>query len=208
MTTPHEAPESLRLRQMVAVREEVLACTQCEHLIPGIKHKVFGVGNVSSSIVLVGEAPGEDEDACGFPFVGKAGKMLDQLLYLAGLRRDRIFICNALKCRAWKEGSGGKPSNRTPRDDEIRACRPFLGQQLRIIQPKVVVGMGNVALSTLRGVPLKDARITQARGMTESSGTAWYLWTFHPSYINHRGDDPAIIDEVVNHLKRAKELAA
>ncbi len=138
-----------------AVLEEtaraIRTCTRCR-LHAGRTHAVPGDGPFDSDIVIVGEAPGKEEDASGRPFVGAAGKILDKALDAAGVPRGSVFITNIVKCRP--------PGNRTPRADEIAACRPYLLTQIAAIRPKVVVTLGSTALRAVSGLELemKDAR--------------------------------------------------
>ncbi len=197
---------SPRLLKMKRLWNDVEACALCEHLLPNVTKKVFGDGNVSADIVLVGEGPGEEEDATGHPFVGDAGELLTDIIAAAGLTRPEIFICNAMKCRCCSK-KGEKVKNRTPKDREIATCQPFLLRQLQLIKPKVIVGLGGTAIATLKRVKLKEVRSTQLAGLTERGKGAWYLWTYHPSYPIYRGRDVALIDQMVGHLKKAKEMA-
>lgn len=148
-----------------------MACARCE-LAQTRKMVVFGEGNPKADIVFVGEAPGEEEDNQGRPFVGRAGKLLDQLIDRIGIRRNDVFICNVLKCRP--------PGNRDPEPLEIACCKEYLLEQLDIIRPKVICTLGRHAYNTLLEV---DAPITRIRGkMTTFRGTP-LLPTYHPSYL-------------------------
>ncbi len=148
-----------------------MACIRCD-LAQTRKTVVFGEGNPKADIVFVGEAPGEEEDNQGRPFVGRAGKLLDQLIDRIGIRRNDVFICNVLKCRP--------PGNRDPEPLEIACCKEYLLEQLDIIRPKVICTLGRHAYNTLLEV---DAPITRIRGkMTTFRGTP-LLPTYHPSYL-------------------------
>jgi uracil-DNA glycosylase family 4 len=142
------------------------ACSLCE----GRHNVVPGTGNVNARVMLVGEAPGKNEDLQGKPFVGAAGHNLSHLLELAGLTRDEVFIANVLKCRP--------PSNRDPQPDEIQTCTPFLRDQVRVIGPEYLVTMGNFAtkfiLRTERG-------ITGLRGQIHMAGRFKVLPVYHPA---------------------------
>jgi DNA polymerase len=186
--------------------KRVESCTVCEHLQANVTKKVFGDGNVSADIVLVGEGPGEEEDATGHPFIGDAGELLTDIVTASGLKREELFICNAVKCRCWSQ-KGVAVKNRTPKDREIAACNHFLLSQLRIIQPKVIVGMGGTAIAALKGVKLREVRSTKEAGLTQQADDIWYVWTYHPAYPIYRGRDVAIIEQMVNHLNKAKEIA-
>src|ERR1700685_461675 len=120
-----------------ALRTTASACTKCP-LAGGRTRVVFGVGHADADLMFVGEAPGREEDLRGEPFVGRSGQLLDRLvLEEIGVDRSRFYIANVVKCRP--------PDNRDPRADEIAACRPYLGAQLELIRPKVVVTLGNFA---------------------------------------------------------------
>ncbi|OGP11203.1 MAG: DNA polymerase [Deltaproteobacteria bacterium GWC2_42_51] len=155
-----------------SVREELGDCKRCR-LHKGRTNIVFGVGNPNASIVFVGEAPGEDEDLQGEPFVGKAGQLLTKIINAMGLKREDVYICNVVKCRP--------PKNRNPEPDEIATCRPFLEKQLDAIRPKIIVALGTHAAQTLLNTTEK---ITALRGQFY-----WYrdsiqvMPTFHPSYL-------------------------
>ena len=122
------------------IEEEVSNCRKCS-LWATRKNPVPGSGSVYTSVMLVGEAPGFHEDLQGKPFVGAAGKYLDQLLSIAGLKRENVYITNVLKCRP--------PGNREPQPNEIKACTPYLDRQIEIIEPKVIIALGNYAASYL-----------------------------------------------------------
>lgn len=149
----------------------VTACTRCG-LAGTRKSVVFGEGNPRADIVFVGEAPGEEEDNQARPFVGRAGKLLDQLIERIGVKRSDVFICNVLKCRP--------PGNRDPEPAEVACCKEYLLAQLDIIGPRVICTLGRHAYNTLLEV---DAPITRIRGkITTFRGTP-LLPTYHPSYL-------------------------
>ncbi|MBP7529470.1 MAG: uracil-DNA glycosylase [Syntrophorhabdaceae bacterium] len=153
------------------LKKTVLACERCD-LAKTRKTVVFGEGNPKADIVFVGEAPGEEEDNQGRPFVGRAGKLLDQLIERIGVDRSDVFICNVLKCRP--------PGNRDPEPQEAASCREYLLAQLDIIRPRVICTLGRHAYNTLLEV---DAPISRIRGkMTTFRGTP-LLPTYHPSYL-------------------------
>jgi DNA polymerase len=160
--------------QAIALRELAMgigACPKCE-LAKTRTRAVPGEGNPNADIVFIGEGPGFHEDQQARPFVGAAGKFLDELLASIGLRRSDVFICNVLKCRP--------PGNRTPAPDEMAACMPWLQRQIATIQPKVICGLGNIAVQTLL---VTKTGITKLHGrLTEAQGTP-FLPTFHPAYI-------------------------
>ncbi len=153
------------------LKKTVLACEKCG-LAKTRKTVVFGEGDPKADIVFVGEAPGEEEDNQGRPFVGRAGKLLDQLIERIGIKRSDVFICNVLKCRP--------PGNRDPEPQEVASCKGHLLSQLDIIRPRIICTLGRHAYNTLLEV---DAPITRIRGkMTTFRGTP-LLPTYHPSYL-------------------------
>lgn len=151
------------------LRAEALACTTCR-LSEERTQVVFGDGNPEADVVFVGEAPGQREDERGVPFVGRSGQLLDQLLGEVGLERRDVYIANVVKCRP--------PSNRDPRPDEIEACKGYLSEQLRLIDPKVVVTLGNFASKLLLKT---EAGITRVRGTAYEWWGRYLVPTFHPA---------------------------
>ncbi len=153
---------------------------------------VFGQGNQKADIVFIGEGPGEDEDRSGVAFVGRAGKLLTQWIHSIGLNREAVYICNIVKCRP--------PGNRNPNGDEIGACSPFLYKQLELIQPKLIVTMGNVATKTL----LPSAMgIMRMRGkLVDFNGTP-LIPTFHPSYLLR---NQSALGNVWNDMRQIRQL--
>jgi uracil-DNA glycosylase family 4 len=189
--------------ELLKVWGEICACDKCDKIIPHIRNKVFGEGNVSSPIVFVGEAPGEEEDLAARPFVGAAGKILDQALAYARIRRERIMIINALKCRPTKDAGS---SNRTPTWQEIQNCQTFLRRQLEILNPKVIVAMGKTAVAALFNKAPSSLKMSDVVGMAKEGTTSWCVPTYHPAYVAHRGNDPKLIQKIAKHLERAKEM--
>jgi uracil-DNA glycosylase family 4 len=162
-----------RRERLVALYKEVAGCTKCP-LHETRTKTVFGAGNADAELMFVGEAPGAEEDRQGLPFVGRAGQLLNQLLEEIGLSREDVFIANVLKSRP--------PGNRDPHPEEIAACEPYLFEQVRLIEPKVVCTLGNFATKLLTGSP---AGITKVRGtpqMLELGGRPVRLLPlFHPA---------------------------
>jgi uracil-DNA glycosylase len=159
------------------LRETALVCTRCA-LSETRTQVVFGVGDPEAGLMLVGEAPGKNEDLQGEPFVGAAGRLLDTLLGEIGISRDEVYIANVLKCRP--------PGNRDPRTEEIDECKGYLREQIRLISPIVVVTLGNFATKLLLRT---DVGITRMRGRRYS----WWLGstlvpTFHPAAALRSGD--------------------
>lgn len=156
---------------LLKVRNDLGECTRCKlH-----KHRhtiVFGDGSPKAELVFVGEGPGADEDAQGLPFVGRAGKLLTQMIEAMGLQRKDVYICNVVKCRP--------PENRLPEEDEVKTCSPFLFRQLDVIAPKVIVCLGAVAAKTL----LQTNRgISQFRGQWLEYRGRKLMATYHPAYL-------------------------
>jgi len=166
-----DAADKITDDTLLRIREDLGDCTRCKlH-----KHRhtiVFGDGNLKAELVFVGEGPGADEDAQGLPFVGRAGKLLTQMIEAMGLQRKDVYICNVVKCRP--------PENRTPEEDEVSTCSPFLLRQLDVIAPKVIVCLGAVAAKTL----LKTNRgISQFRGQWLDFRSSKLMATYHPAYL-------------------------
>ena len=151
------------------LRAEALVCTKCV-LNEGRNHVVFGVGNPCARVLVIGEAPGKNEDLQGEPFVGKAGKYLNELLGYAGLERQDIYIANILKCRP--------PSNRNPLPEEIELCTPFLREQTRLINPEIIVTLGNFSTKFILKT---ETGITHLHGKLQQAGRFKVLPVFHPA---------------------------
>jgi uracil-DNA glycosylase len=166
-----EAVDKIVDDTLLKVREDLGECTRCK--LHSTRHKiVFGDGNPKAQLVFVGEGPGADEDAQGLPFVGRAGKLLTQMIEAMGLHRKDVYICNVVKCRP--------PENRQPEEDEVSTCSPFLFRQIDVIAPKVVVCLGAVAAKTL----LQTNRgISQYRGEWLEFRGRKLLATYHPAYL-------------------------
>jgi DNA polymerase len=167
-------------------------CAQCK-LAPTRNRLVFGVGNDRPRILFIGEGPGAEEDEQGLPFVGRAGQLLTGLIKAMGLVREDVYITNVVKCRP--------PGNRNPEPDEIAACRPILKRQIELLDPRLIVTLGNVPLKALN----PDAGgITRERGRVFAYGRWRVLPTFHPSYILR---SPDAIADCWADLRRAFALA-
>jgi DNA polymerase len=153
------------------IRETIGDCTRCK-LHKGRTNIVFGVGSVKAQLVFVGEGPGRDEDIKGEPFVGRAGKLLTQMIEAMGLRREDVYICNVVKCRP--------PENRLPEKDEITTCSPFLFRQIDVIRPKVICCLGSCASQTL----LQTTQgISRFRGEWFDFRGSKLIATYHPAYL-------------------------
>ena len=168
--------------QMQALRERAIACRDCEKLVRTRTQVVFGSGNPEANLVFVGEAPGENEDVRGVPFVGRAGKLLDEILKESELSRENIWITNIVKCRPTKMSDSGRLSNRAPLVGEIRACQKWLDAELSLINPTVIVCLGGPAASVIIH---KGFKITQERGewFTDSMYAPFVTAAYHPAYV-------------------------
>ena len=159
------------------LQRQALACTKCPLATQGRSQVVFGDGDPHADLVFVGEGPGAEEDKQGIPFVGRAGKLLTQLIEGIGLRRDEVYIANVVKCRP--------PGNRDPQPDEIESCRPYLEAQLSFIKPTVLVTLGNFATKLL--LETKEG-ITKLRGREFPFGSGAVLMpTLHPAAVLRGG---------------------
>jgi len=166
-------PEFEELRQRAAL------CEKCE-LSETRRNVVFGEGNPDTPLLIIGEGPGEHEDATGRPFVGRAGALLDQCLKENGLSRKHVYITNVIKCRACIT-EAGRTRNRVPRQMEIAACLPWLEQQIALIEPLVILCLGAVAANA---IIRKDFKMTQERGQFFDNKYARYAGAaLHPAYI-------------------------
>ena len=170
-STPSKKTASLK-DEMLDLRAEVMKCKQCSILVKNRTKIVFGAGNIRAKIVFVGEAPGRDEDQQGIPFVGRAGQLLTKIIEAMGFSRQEVFICNVLKCRP--------PDNRAPAPDEAVNCLPFLKRQLELIQPRVIVALGNHACQALLRT---DRGISQLRGSFQDYAGIPVMCTYHPAYL-------------------------
>lgn len=182
-------------RELEVVAEAASTCTACG-LAATRTQVVFGVGDPQADLLFVGEGPGAEEDRLGQPFVGRSGKLLDQLvLEEMGLTRDGFYIANVVKCRP--------PDNRDPRPEEIDACNPWLERQLELIAPKVVITLGNFATKTL--LQTKDG-ITKVRGKAYPFRGGLLIPTFHPAAILRGGAQQ--MAQMRADLVRAKQAIA
>lgn len=169
---------------LAELASQAQVCHACS-LWEGRTNLVFGVGNPQARVLIVGEAPGKNEDLQGEPFVGAAGKNLNALLELAGLEREDIYIANVLKCRP--------PGNRNPQVDEIQACAPFLREQTRIINPSFIVTLGNFATKFILKT---EVGITQLHGQLQQAGRFKVFPVYHPAAaIYDRSKQVALEDD-------------
>jgi uracil-DNA glycosylase family 4 len=168
------------------------ACTRCKLCTLGRSQIVFGVGNPRARLMFVGEAPGEDEDKKGEPFVGRAGQLLTKIIEAIGMTREQVYIANVIKCRP--------PGNRNPESDEVASCEPFLFRQIDVIQPKVIVPLGKFAAQCL----LKSMDpITKLRGRQFDYRGTVLIPTFHPAYLLR---NPSAKREVWEDMKKVRAI--
>jgi DNA polymerase len=153
------------------VRAELGDCQRCR-LSKERKNIVYGVGNPQADLVLIGEAPGKDEDLTGEPFVGRSGQLLTRMLAAIGFERDQVYICNVIKCRP--------PQNRDPLSDEIATCSPFLHRQVAAIAPKAILTLGRFAAMNLVGEDLPMGELRKRLGSLNGTPV---VPTYHPSYL-------------------------
>ena len=184
--------------EMKRLNDSCAACRSCT-LGETRTKLVFGVGCVPSKLMLVGEGPGEQEDLKGEPFVGPAGKLLDEMLELIGLDRSKIYIANTVKCRP--------PHNRDPQEEELRACRRWLDEQIALVRPKVIVCLGRIAAGELIR---RDFRITREHGHWFERDGIRYMAIYHPSALlrdlNKRPETFADLRELRSVLRRETRI--
>lgn len=184
--------DQTKLEKMQRLEEAVLNCRNCS-LCASRTQGVFGKGSLSPTVLFVGEAPGEQEDLLGAPFVGPAGQLLDLYLEFCGLEPEDYYIANILKCRP--------PRNRDPLPEEEESCLPYLREQLKILQPKILVCLGRIAACRIIS---PDFRITKQRGIWYDLGGMRVMATYHPSALLR---DPAKKEEALEDFKKiAKEV--
>lgn len=170
-SSPNAQPVACRAETLEELNARLQGCQLCP-LCEKRQNIVFGVGNPQANLVLVGEAPGREEDEKGFPFVGEAGRLLDRILFAMQLTRQDVYICNVIKCRP--------PSNRDPQPEEIAACEQFLKLQLAAIKPQLIITLGRFAAQTL--LQTKDP-IGRLRGHWREYQGIPLMPTFHPAYL-------------------------
>lgn len=158
-------------KRLEDTKSEVERCKRCM-LYKTRNNVVFGDGDPDAKLVFVGEAPGQEEDIQGLPFVGSAGQLLTKIINAMGLERRDVYICNAIKCRP--------PQNRQPSQDELNKCNPYLVEQLDIVQPKVICALGRYAVLALTG---KDEALNKVRGHFMDYNGVKLIPTYHPAYL-------------------------
>lgn len=163
---------------MAELRARVLPCVKCPNLASSRTQVVFGIGDIHAPLMFVGEAPGADEDEQGEPFIGKAGQLLTKIIQAMGLSRETVYIANILKCRP--DTPGQTAGNRKPTPAEMDTCKPYLLEQIRIIQPRAIVALGATATDGLLG---KTEGITKLRGRWQEFYGTPLMPTYHPAYL-------------------------
>jgi uracil-DNA glycosylase family 4 len=177
---PRQSRPGIELMEWDALAQAVAACQACK-LCDGRSNTVFGVGDLQADWLVVGEAPGENEDLQGEPFVGQAGKLLDNMLGALGVsRRQGVYISNVLKCRP--------PGNRNPEPEEIARCEPFLRRQVELLRPKIILAMGRFAVQTLLQTTEPVGRL---RGRVHRYNDVPVVVTYHPAYLLRNLPDKA-----------------
>jgi DNA polymerase len=193
LAQPSQATElslEQRRQELTVLAAKVAGCTRCPALASTRRQTVFGEGPPGAELCFIGEAPGEDEDAQGLPFVGAAGQLLNRMIAAMGMKREDIYICNVLRCRP--------PGNRTPLPDETANCREFLERTLDLVQPKFICTLGGCAAQNLLATTLSIGRL---RGKFHDYQGIPVICTYHPAYLlPHRS--PERKKDVWEDLKR------
>jgi DNA polymerase len=175
LSTP---PDDGRLAKLEELKGRILACTRCPNLVASRTQVVYGVGNPFAELLFVGEAPGEEEDLRGEPFIGKAGQLLTKIIGAMEFSREEIFIANILKCRP--DMPDGESGNRKPKPAEMATCLPWLTEQIGLIKPKVIVALGLTAVEGLLGEP---RTMRDVRGKWLDYHGVPLMPTYHPAYL-------------------------
>jgi len=187
-------------KQLKRIKEEVIKCQKCS-LCQTRNLPVIGQGNHQAEIILIGEAPGASEDKTGRPFCGQAGRILDELLNSAGLKREKVYICNILKCRP--------PQNRNPQKEEIEACTSYLERQIAIIKPKIIGSLGNYSTAYLLekfGLKNKIQGISKIHGQVFETkadfGPIKIIPLYHPAVVVYNQNMEKVLKNDFEILKR------
>ena len=183
--------EIVQIGDLAALRDVALGCPRCR-LSETRTRVVFGEGNPDAEVVVVGEAPGAEEDRTGRPFVGRAGKLLDLMLASVGFPRESVFICNVLKCRP--------PGNRNPQADEVAACSPYLLRQLELVRPRAIFAVGTFAAQALLATTVPIGRL---RGAVHSYQEIPLVPTYHPAALLR---NPAWVRPAWDDLQRLRAI--
>ena len=177
------------------LKQMCLSCQKCR-LCQGRNHVVFGVGSETAEVMLIGEGPGEQEDLQGIPFVGPAGKLLDDMLSIVDLDRTKVYIANIVKCRP--------PHNRDPQEDEQDACVDFLRRQVALIQPKIIVCLGRIAAKRIID---PDYRITREHGTWICRNGVWITAIYHPSaLLRDKEKRPETFEDLLSVRDKIREV--
>ena len=163
--------KGLRIMDLDELKRRCLECRDCE-LCGNRHHVVFGEGNPNAKLMFIGEGPGETEDLTGRPFVGKAGQLFDKMLLAVGLKREEVYIANMVKCRP--------PKNRDPETQETETCIKYLREQVKLIDPKIIVCLGRISACRLIGA---DFRVTKHHGQWVDKGKIRFMGTYHPAAL-------------------------
>lgn len=191
----HDDGDEIAALDWEALQQRVASCTRCA-LHQTRSQTVFGVGDHQARWMIVGEAPGADEDRQGEPFVGRAGQLLNEMLRAIGLRRDAVYIANILKCRP--------PRNRDPLPEEVACCQPYLRRQVALVQPEIIIAVGRIAAQNLLGKTLTIGAMRGKEFSFEDSGIPVVV-TYHPAYLLR---SPREKRKVWEDLKRARAVLA
>jgi uracil-DNA glycosylase len=175
---PASEEKICKREKLLQLEQATAACRKCPHLVAFRHQVVFGVGNPDAELMFVGEAPGADEDLQGEPFVGRAGELLTRIIQTMGFSREEVYIANVLKCRP--DMPPGRSGNRPPTAEEMATCLPYLREQIALIQPKLMVALGGVAMRGLLGA---DQPMKSLRGRWHQFAGIPVMPTFHPSYL-------------------------
>lgn len=177
------------------LKQMCLSCQKCR-LCQGRNHVVFGVGSETAEVMLIGEGPGEQEDLQGIPFVGPAGKLLDDMLSIIDLDRSNVYIANIVKCRP--------PHNRDPQEDEQDACVDYLRRQVALIQPKIIVCLGRIAAKRIID---PDYRITREHGTWTCRNGVWVTAIYHPSaLLRDKEKRPETFEDMLSLRDKIREV--
>ncbi|MCS6955940.1 MAG: uracil-DNA glycosylase [Candidatus Calescibacterium sp.] len=178
--------------ELKKIEKQIRECNKCR-LHQFRKNAVPGNGIYNTRIMLIGEAPGRNEDIEGLPFVGQAGKLLEQMLNNIGISRNDIFITNVVKCRP--------PENRDPLDDEIQTCKPYLFRQIELVNPKLIILVGKYSISTILSINIK---ISHVKGRTFVKDGRYIFCTYHPAFILRNYS--SYIEEYTYHFEKIKKI--
>jgi uracil-DNA glycosylase len=188
---PDPVEQEKAVQHLEQLKKVCLECSLCD-LRDGCRQVVFGDGNPHARLMLVGEGPGADEDRLGIPFVGRAGQLLNRILEAAEIERDQIYIANVVKCRP--------PANRLPLQAEVDTCLPHLKEQIKMINPDIIVCLGSLAARTLID---KSLLITRSRGQWHEKDGRCYIATFHPAaLLRDPGKKKAVWEDFKQVMKR------